>query len=81
MCIRDRLEVYLTNPDGTQALVFDGAATPTGAPEVFLEGVPVMGFPGDESVNGTWTLRVVDDAFRNAGVLRSFGLDLISRYD
>jgi subtilisin-like proprotein convertase family protein len=35
----------------------------------------------DSQVNGTWTLRVVDTAGGNAGTLRSWSLELTSRWD
>lgn len=64
--------------DGTTALVFDGEDIPAG--DVLIEA-PVLGFPGDESVNGPWTLRVADQGAHDQGTLRSWSLELISRWD
>ncbi|MBX3274226.1 MAG: proprotein convertase P-domain-containing protein [Sandaracinaceae bacterium] len=72
------LLVTLTNPAGTEAVVFDGAS---GGGELYLRGVAVRGFPGDESVNGEWTLRAVDRARGSVGSIERFGLELTSRWD
>ncbi len=77
------LRVTLENPAGTQVVVFDGAGADPGVdgdPYLELDG-PVIGFSGDESVNGTWTLRVVDRQGGQAGSLASWHLGLTSRWD
>lgn len=71
------LRVTLTNPEGTEVVVFDGA---TGGTDVHLDG-PVKGFSGDESVNGSWTLKVVDRKRGTAGSIERWGLRIGSRWD
>jgi subtilisin-like proprotein convertase family protein len=74
------LRVTLTNPAGTEAVVFEGKSTDT-APELFLDGVAISGFPGDESVNGVWRVKVVDRKSGKSGSLNQFALELTSRWD
>lgn len=71
-----QLRVTLTNPAGAEVVVFDGEG-----PEVFLRNHAVIGFSGDEMVNGPWTLRVIDQATGGTGTLRSWNLRLGSRFD
>lgn len=73
------LRITLTNPAGTEVVVFDGEALTNG--EVYLDGAAVRGFPGDESVNGVWRLTVVDRVRGEAGTLGRFALELTSRWD
>lgn len=73
-----QLTATLTNPAGAEVVVFDGATS--GANELSIDG-PVLGFSGDESVNGTWTLRVVDGAAGDAGTIERWTLSLGSRFD
>jgi len=73
------LRVSLTNPAGTEVVVFDGEAIGSG--EIYLDGQALAGFPGDESVNGVWRLTVKDDEVGATGELVRFGLDLTSRWD
>ena len=68
----------LTNPAGTEVVVFDGPTA--GAVELSIDG-PVSGFSGDESVNGTWTLRVVDGVAGDTGTIERWTLRLGSRFD
>ena len=42
---------------------------------------PVIGFSGDESVNGEWTLRVADRATGKVGTLLGWQLTVTSRWD
>jgi hypothetical protein len=49
------LRVSLVNPAGTEAPVFMGERE---GQELYLSGVAVRGFPGDESANGVWRLKV-----------------------
>jgi hypothetical protein len=69
-----QLRVTLENPAGNEALVFDGDG------DLHFSG-PVSGFSGDESINGLWTLRVVDATGGQVGVLDGWSLRLGSRFD
>ncbi|UJR86737.1 DVUA0089 family protein [Sandaracinus amylolyticus] len=71
------LRVTLTNPVGTEVVVFEGDAEPG---YVELDG-SVRGFSGDEQVNGTWTLRVADRASGEVGTLERWAIDVTSRWD
>ena len=71
------LRVTLTNPLGTEVVVFDGAQQR----ELYLDDEVLRGFSGDEDANGTWTLRVSDAAGGEAGHVMSFGLTVTSRWD
>jgi len=72
------LRVKLAGPGGTEVTVFDGSSD---GPEIAFYGKAIAGFPGDESVNGVWTLHVVDTASGKAGAIGSFGLTITSRWD
>lgn len=72
-----RLRIVLTNPAGVEVLVFDGQ--PEGG-WLALSG-PILGFSGDESVNGPWTLRIEDTAGGATSVLHDWTLRLGSRWD
>ncbi|MFK7990093.1 MAG: proprotein convertase P-domain-containing protein [Sandaracinaceae bacterium] len=74
------LRISLRNPGGTEAVVYDGSAESDPPGRLVVEG-PVFGFSGDESVNGDWTLTVVDGASGNAGSLDRWTLTVASRYD
>ncbi len=71
-----QLRVTLTNPAGNEVVVFDGEAS-----EIFWRRHPVIGFSGDEMVNGPWTLRVIDDVAGDAGTIDHWTLHLGSRFD
>jgi hypothetical protein len=43
--------------------------------------IPVLGFSGDESVNGAWTLKVVDKASGQSGTIDRVELVIGSRWD
>jgi subtilisin-like proprotein convertase family protein len=73
------LRITLTNPSDNEVLVFDGATS--GANEIYLSGQALMGFSGDESVNGLWRLRVVDSVGGQTGTVSNFGLEIGSRWD
>ena len=73
------LRVTLTNPATAEVLVYDGAGQ-TG-PEVALRDHVVLGFSGNESVNGLWQLRVEDRAGGAAGSVYRFALTITSRWD
>jgi hypothetical protein len=72
-----QLRVTLTNPAGTDVVLFDGE---TGGEELILDG-PVSGFSGDEQVNGAWTLRVIDAVNGQSGTLDRWAVRLGSRLD
>ena len=71
------LRVTIANPGGTEVLVAEGLS----GGEIFLDDVVVRGFSGDESVNGVWTLRVVDGVSGSEGTVRRFGMTITSRWD
>jgi subtilisin-like proprotein convertase family protein len=73
------LRITLTNPADNEVLVFDGASST--ASEIYLRGQALMGFSGDESVNGVWRLRVVDRVGGQSGTIEDFGLEIGSRWD
>ncbi len=68
------LELSLTNPAGTTVLVWPRGAGP------LPESIPVA-VPGDESVNGSWVLTVLDTVAGQTGTSRRFSLELVSRFD
>ncbi len=72
------LRITLVNPAGTESVVFAGDRTGT---ELYLRGVALRGFPGDEQVNGVWELRAVDTRRGSVGTIQDFGLELTSRWD
>ncbi|MCU0672052.1 MAG: proprotein convertase P-domain-containing protein [Myxococcota bacterium] len=71
------LRVTIANPGGTEVLVAEGLS----GGEIYLDDVVVRGFSGDESVNGVWTLRVVDGVSGSEGTVRRFGMTITSRWD
>ena len=46
-----------------------------------LDDVPVLGYPGDEDANGTWTLIVEDDSPGTRGWVTHYNLKITSRFD
>lgn len=74
---RTDLKVYLKNPAGTEVLV----AAPTEPGSDLWIDVPVLGFSGDEQVNGAWTVRVVDGKAGQKGTLNNARLTVGSRWD
>jgi subtilisin-like proprotein convertase family protein len=72
------LRVTLTNPAGNEVLVLEGAAGEGGALEI---DDPIVGFSGDEQVNGRWTLTVTDRTSGAAGRLDRWALRIGSRFD
>lgn len=72
------LTVSLVDPDGTEVAVRTHQGGRTGGID---RHYVALGFPGDESVNGTWTLRVVDPTAGNAGRVVGGTLGLTSRWD
>jgi hypothetical protein len=75
--IRD-LRVSLINPATAEVVIFDRERDGT---ELYLDDFLVRGFSGDEQVNGTWSLRVVDLASGRTGTINDFGLTITSRWD
>jgi hypothetical protein len=73
------LSVTLINPSGTEN-VFIPAGSMSG-PEISLRDAIVRSFPGDESVNGIWQIRVVDNASGSTGTVSRFGMTVGSRWD
>ncbi len=70
------LTITLTNPSGNEVTVFDA---PVAHDTHWIDVVP-RGFSGDEDVNGTWTLRVVDGG-RVGLTLERWHLTIGSRWD
>jgi subtilisin-like proprotein convertase family protein len=80
------LTITLTNPATNEVMVWDQEPSPydlswypDGGGALVLERVP-SGFSGDESVNGTWTLKITDTS-GEAGTLVAWGLEIMSRLD
>ncbi len=72
----EQLQVTLTNPGGTERTVYDGV---TKGRDLHIN--QVVGFSGDESVNGAWTLKVVDKKRGTSGTIERWGLTISSRWD
>lgn len=72
------LRVSLLNPAGTEVVLFDH---PQELAEIYAWSMPVKGFPGDESANGTWRVKVVDTVKGSTGSIGWFGLTVTSRWD
>ncbi|MCE9670093.1 helix-hairpin-helix domain-containing protein [Myxococcus stipitatus] len=72
-----RLVLTLEDPTGETALLWDGPN----------EGIPparipvTRGIPRDGSANGQWRLHVTNPSGNGGGTLRSWSLELTSRYD
>lgn len=73
-----QLRITLTNPDGNEVSVFDGTG---GEPFYTRIRGPLLGLSGDESVNGTWTLHMVDTTAGDAGEVEEVALMIGSRWD
>ena len=71
-----QLHVTLVNPAGTEAPV-----ALSSEPGRLRASAAVLGFSGDEMVDGTWTLRVTDTAAGGVGVLDGWHLRVGSRMD
>lgn len=75
----EELVISLRNPDGNEVSVANLQSSP-----IHPGGVPVvpLGFSGDESVNGAWTL-IVQDTVDNAntGSVDGWDLEIMSRFD
>lgn len=72
------LRVSLVNPAGTEVVLYDH---PQELVELYASSMPVKGFPGDESANGAWRLKVVDTVKGSTGSIGWFGLTVTSRWD
>jgi hypothetical protein len=77
----NQLRIYLRNPAASDVLVWDGPASSPVEGTSFPLDMTVLGFSGDESVNGSWTLRVVDTVPGGTGTVVRWGLTLGSRWD
>jgi hypothetical protein len=73
------VRVVLVNPAGTERVVVDGAAERLTGTRI--EGTRSVVFSGDESVNGTWQLRVIDTRRGTVGTLERWSLTVGSRWD
>ncbi len=71
-----QLRVTLTNPAGNEVNV--PLSTEEGRIEV---AGSLVGFSGDELVNGVWTLRITDEAAGTSGTLTAWHLRIGSRFD
>lgn len=71
------LAVTLINPAGAEVPIPGGASSS----EIYLDRALVLGFSGDEAVNGVWTLRVEDRVSSRTGSIDRFGLTITSRWD
>ena len=73
-----QLRITLANRSGTELLVHDGTAADDGHDLVIDRPI---GVPGDEAVNGDWTLSVQDRAATQTGTIAGWELTLGSRWD
>ena len=73
-----KLRITLINPSGNELVLFDGTG---GDPYYMRIRGPVAGVSGDESVNGSWTLRATDDGVGEAGSIEEASLHIGSRWD
>ncbi len=77
-----QLLVYLQNPATAEVLVWDGPARGADADaDSYAEIDGPVRFSGDEQVNGTWTLRIVDLTGGEVGTLSDWHLTVTSRWD
>jgi hypothetical protein len=77
-----QLRVFLRGAlqdEGTTVTVFDGSTEPVPGAHVHISRP--LGFPGDEQVNGLWTLVVQDNAAGSVGTLHGWSLHLMTRWD
>lgn len=68
------LELVLTNPIDTPIVIWEQGAGPI--PESIVANVP-----GDEPVNGPWTLTIHDKVKGTTGTVGRFSIELTSRFD
>jgi hypothetical protein len=71
------LVITLTDPSGAEDVLWDGPNTGGFMPSRFV----VLGIPRDADVNGRWTLKVTNPDEHGFGTLRSWTLELSSRFD
>lgn len=76
---RGDLRVVLSDPQGNQVVIHN--RTGGSADNLILQNFVVRGFSMDETVNGTWTLKVTDGARQDVGRIDSWSLLIGSRYD
>lgn len=72
-----QISITLTNPAGTEVPIYAGDSNGT----ALSLDLPVIGFPGDESANGLWTIKVIDSIPGGIGTLDYWTLMLTSRLD
>lgn len=72
-----QLRVTLTNPAGTEVVIADRDRS---GPELILDEA-VLGFSGDEPVNGLWTLKAIDEVDGTVGTINRWSLRIGSRHD
>lgn len=71
------LRVTVTNPAGTSVVAYNGE--PNGGDKIVNRAL--RGFPGDEGVNGTWTVTVEDSTAGGEGNVGPSRLEIGSRAD
>ena len=72
------LHITLTAPSGAEGEVWDSGSHAGGS---FHLRRAVAGFPADEFLGGTWTLKIVDHAALQAGSVTAATLELMSQWD
>ena len=72
------LRIALRDPNGDEAVIWDGPTESGPFPGAFLVG---YGISRDDAVNGRWLLRIWNPGGRGLGTLRGWTLDLSSRWD
>lgn len=70
------LHVSLVNPSGTSAQI-----NAIGSGELYLAQHPLLGYPGDESANGRWTLRIASPSGAPVGQLHELAITMMTRWD
>ncbi|WP_156040769.1 proprotein convertase P-domain-containing protein [Chondromyces apiculatus] len=73
------LRLRLVDPNGTEALLWDGPASPGQTFQSHLE--VTNGISRDDMVNGRWRLLIDNAAGAQVGLLRQWTLNLTSRWD
>lgn len=75
----EELIIGLRNPDGNEVSVANQQTSPLHPGGI---GIVPIGFSGDESVNGTWSLLVEDPIINgNNGSVLGWELEIMSRFD
>jgi subtilisin-like proprotein convertase family protein len=73
------LRIRLVDPNGTQALLWDGPASPgrTFQPHIVVDN----GISRDDAINGRWSLLIDNVSGTQAGLLKGWTLKVSSRWD